>query len=130
MNYTTSNTLAAKGVRAFGAAFFLSSMAFAGYVMAGHAANASETKQVTRTVTVYTLADSPKLSETVMAICADKSVRLSDKARKACDDKAFPPLTKALTFRNSGIGGEFNSLVRQREPVNSPATPAVAAKTE
>lgn len=75
---------------------------------------AGEIKTVSRTVTVYTLTDNPKLAEQVAAICADKTVKLSDKARKACDDKAFPPLTKALQFRSSGIGGEFNTLVRNR----------------
>lgn len=94
-----------------GATAFLAACAFAGYTAAGYAA---ETKTVQRTVTVYTLSDAPKLKEQVTAICGDKTIKLSDKARKACDDNAFPPLTKALTFRNSGIGGELNALIRQR----------------
>jgi hypothetical protein len=77
-------------------------------------AQSAEVKQVTRSVTVYTLADAPKLAEVVKSICADKSVVLSQKARKACDDNAFPNLSKALAFRNSGIGAEFNTLARQR----------------
>lgn len=97
-------------VRAFGA-LVIGVAAFAG---GSQLATAAETKTTQRTVTVYTLADAPKLAEQVAAICADKSVKLSDKARKACDDKAFPPLTKALAFRSSGIGGEFNTLIRQR----------------
>lgn len=90
---------------------FFASCAFAGYTTAGHA---EETKTVTRTVTVHTLSDNPKLLEAVTAICGDTKIKLSDKARKACDDKAFPPLTKALMFRSSGVGGEFNTLYRQR----------------
>lgn len=97
-------------VRAFGA---VAIAAVCSLVVTAGNVNAAETKTVQRTVTVYTLTDAPKLAEQVAAICADKSVKLSDKARKACDDKAFPPLTKALMFRSSGIGGEFNTLIRQ-----------------
>lgn len=92
------------GVRAFGAIGLL--------VIGATAAISAETKTVTRTVTVNMLSDNPKLEATVKAICEGKFT-LSDKARKACDDKAFPPLTKALTFRNSGVGAEFNALARQ-----------------
>lgn len=88
---------------------FLIGCALAGY---GTAANAAETKTVTRIVTVNMLSDNPKLEAQVKEVCEGK-FNLSPKARKACDDKAFPPLTKALTFRNSGVGAEFNSLVRQ-----------------
>lgn len=98
-----------------GAIAFLSACAFAGYATAGHA---EEQKTLTRTVTVYTLSDNPELAKKVEAICGDKSVVLSVKARKACDDKAFPPLTKAKEFRASGIGGEFNALARQRTTEN------------
>lgn len=97
-------------VRIFARAFGV--MAIAG--MASMNAHAEETKTVSRTVTVYTLSDNPDLQKQVTAICEDKAVKLSDKARKACDDKAFPPLTKAKTFRNSGIGAEFNALARNR----------------
>jgi hypothetical protein len=83
-------------------------------IMGIHAAGAAETKVVQRTVTVYSMADAPKLEEQVKAVCADTKVKLSDKARAACDANSFPPLTKNLTFRNSGIGAEFNTLVRQR----------------
>lgn len=100
-----------KNVRALGV------LAIAGAMLAGAAINpgyAAETKTVQRTVTVYMLSDNPDLAKKVEAICSDKAVKLSDKARKACDDKAFPPLTKSLMFRSSGIGGEFNTLVRNR----------------
>jgi hypothetical protein len=90
---------------------FFAACAFAGYTTAGYA---EEQKTITRTVTVYTLSDNPELAKKVEAICGDASVKLSIKARKACDDKAFPPLTKAKEFRASGIGGEFNALARQR----------------
>lgn len=75
---------------------------------------AEETKTVTRTITVYTVDDVPELKAKLVAICGDKAVKLSDKARNACETKAYPPLTKAKTFRNSGVGAEFATLVRNR----------------
>lgn len=91
---------------------FFASMALAGYVSAGHAA---ETKEVTRKVTVYSLKeDAPAFYATVKAICDDKGVKLSDKAKLACLKDEFPSITKALKFRNAGIGAEFNTLAAQR----------------
>lgn len=75
---------------------------------------AAETKEVTRTVTVYSLSDNPKFAETVKAICDDKAIKLSDKARTMCVTGNFPNLTKALRFRNAGVGAEFNTLAAQR----------------
>lgn len=95
-------------------------LAFVGIVasmVAGYhnGATASETKQVTRTVTVYDLkADAPDFYAKVKAVCADQNVKLSDKAKTACANESFPKLTKALRFRNAGIGAEFNTLVNQR----------------
>jgi hypothetical protein len=100
----------ANRVCAFGAVAIIVS-AVAGYSTAGYAV---ETKTVQRTVTVYSLDDAPALKTAVTAICADKALKLSDKARAACDSKQFPAITKALQFRNSGIGAEFNALARQR----------------
>lgn len=94
-------------VRAFGV------VAVAALLMSG-IAHGEETKTVQRTVTVYSLSDNSELAAKVEAICSDKAVKLSDKARKACDDKAFPNLTKAKTFRNAGVGAEFNTLARNR----------------
>jgi hypothetical protein len=86
--------------------------AVAGY---HNAATASETKQVTRTVTVYDLkTDAPDFYAKVKAICGDQNVKLSDKAKIACANEQFPKLTKALRFRNAGIGAEFNTLAAQR----------------
>lgn len=86
--------------------------AIAGYSAAGYAA---ETKEVTRTVTVYSLeADAPDFYAKVKAVCADTKVVLSDKAKTACKANEFPKLTKALRFRNAGIGAEFNTLAAQR----------------
>jgi hypothetical protein len=75
---------------------------------------AAETKEVTRTVTIYSLSDNPKFAEQVKAICDDKAIKLSDKARTACVTGNFPNLTKSLRFRNAGIGAEFNTLAAQR----------------
>lgn len=97
------------------------SIAFVGFVASAvlgyhNGASASETREVTRTVTIYNLKDdNPKLYETVKAICADKSVKLSEKAKTACANDQFPRLTKALRFRNAGIGAEFNTLAAQRQ---------------
>lgn len=109
-NATTANRVfSAAGIRAFSAVSFLAICGAAGW---SSGASAEEQKTVTRTVTVHTLSDNTKLAAQVEEICEGK-YKLSDKARKACDDKAFPPLTKALTFRNSGVGAEFNALARQ-----------------
>jgi hypothetical protein len=102
-------------IRTLSAVSVLAFCAVAGYTCPSFAA---ETKTVTRTVTVNMLSDNPKLEAQVKTICEGKFT-LSDKARKACDDKAFPPLTKALTFRNSGVGAEFNALARQAGDVAS-----------
>lgn len=98
---------------------FLAVAGFVGSAVLGYcnAATASETKEVTRTVTVYSLqADNPKLFETVKAICSDKNVHLSDKAKATCASADLPnmKLTKALRFRNAGVGAEFNTLAAQR----------------
>ena len=66
--------------------------------------------QVTRTI--YDLSDFPQLSEKANAVCASKSA-LSDKLKKACESKTFPSVTKAGLFRNTGIGAELNTLMRQ-----------------
>lgn len=75
---------------------------------------AAETKEVTKTVTIYSLSDNPKFETAVKAICNDKTVKLSDKARTVCVTGEFPKLTKALRFRNAGVGAEFNTLAAQR----------------
>lgn len=98
----------------------IAAFAFIGSAVLGYhnGASASETKEVTRTVTVYSLqSDNPKLYETVKAICSDKSVKLSDKARAMCSSADLPntKLTKALRFRNAGVGAEFNTLASQRQ---------------
>lgn len=76
---------------------------------------ATETKTITRTVTIYALSDNADLQKKVEAICADSSLKLSDKAHKACEAKQFPNLVaKGQRFRNAGIGAEFNTLAAQR----------------
>lgn len=88
-------------------AFALSALAFG-------AAIAAETKEVTRTVTIYSLDDAPDFKAKVEAICKDTQIKLSDKAKSACANSTFPKLTKSLRFRNAGIGAEFNTLAMQR----------------
>ena len=104
--------LSSRKVRTSTAIIALTLCAVAGYTFPGYA---SEVKEVTRSVTVYSLPDNPKLADTLAVICGDASIKLSIKARAACESHNFPPLTKALSFRNSGIGAEFNTLARQRD---------------
>ncbi len=86
--------------------------AIAGYTTGGYAA---EVKEITVKRTVYSLdVDAPSLKTAVLAVCGDKSVKLSDKAKAACTSAQFPSVTKGGKFRNSGIGAEFNALVAQR----------------
>lgn len=78
------------------------------------AANAAETKEITRSVTVYSLSDNPEFEKKVMAVCEDKNAHLSPKARTACDTKTFPAITKtSKQFRNAGFGAELNALASQ-----------------
>lgn len=76
---------------------------------------AAETKEITKTVTIYSLSDNPKFEASVKAICGDKAVKLSDKAKTMCVVGNWPNLTKALKFRNAGVGAEFNTLAAQRD---------------
>lgn len=55
---------------------------------------------------------SEALAENFTAICASSFV-LSDKAKLACINNEMPKVAKSgETFRNTGIGGEFNTLIR------------------
>lgn len=67
-------------------------------------------KQVTRTV--KELSDFPELAAKAKAVCDGKAVK-SDRLVTACGKGEFPSVTKAGAFRNSGIGAELNTLMRQ-----------------
>lgn len=97
-------------IRPMIAVSFLALCAVSGYQTAGYAA---ETHQVTVTRTNYTFDDAPKLKAAVLVICADTKIVLSTKARIACTGDKWPAISKSLEFRNSGIGAEFNALIRQ-----------------
>jgi len=72
---------------------------------------AKQEVQVTRTV--WEISDFPKMSEQVKLVCEGKAT-LSDKLKDACKDQTkLPKVTKAGAFRNTGIGAELNSLIRQ-----------------
>jgi hypothetical protein len=85
----------------------LASVALA--VLSGAAFGKSEV-QVTRTI--WELSDFPALAEKAKAVCEGKGT-LSDKLKVACKDGNFPKVTKAGLFRNTGIGAELNTLMRQ-----------------
>ena len=58
-------------------------------------------------------ADDAAMAAKVKAVCEGKYV-LTPEARAVCDGGALPPVLKDGTrFRNSGVGAEFNTLIRQ-----------------
>jgi hypothetical protein len=70
-------------------------------------------QEVSVTRTVWEISDFPKLSEQVKTVCEGKAV-MSDKLKAACKEATLlPKVTKAGAFRNTGIGAELNSLIRQ-----------------
>jgi len=71
---------------------------------------AKSEKQVTRVT--YELSDFPSLEASAVAVCGGKA-SMSDKLKAACETKKFPSVTKAGNFRNTGIGAELNTLIRQ-----------------
>lgn len=87
----------------------LASVAILSFVSAAHAA---ETKTITRTV--YTIEDAPQLKAAVEKVCSNSALKLSDKAKSVCTSHQWPSVTKALKFRNAGIGAEFNTLIAQQ----------------
>lgn len=74
-------------------------------------AHAKKETQVTRTV--WELSDFPELEKKALAVCEGKLTR-SPRLQKACDEKAFPRVTKAGAFYNTGYGAELNALIRQQ----------------
>ena len=75
------------------------------------AAQAKVEKQVTRTV--WELSDFPELEKKATAVCESTTLVKSDRLKRACSEKAFPRVTKAGMFYNTGYGAEFNALIRQ-----------------
>jgi hypothetical protein len=80
-------------------------------------ASAKQEVQVTRTV--WELSDFPELAAKAKAIC-EGSASLSDKLKIACKANEMPKVSKSGTFRNTGIGAELNTLIRQQAPVTVP----------
>lgn len=96
-------------------ALIIASVAAASFFAVSTAtAFAAETKQVTRTVTIYSMDDFPAFRDKVKAVCGDTAVKMTDKAKNVCASQTFPKLTKGGTFRNAGVGGELNTLANQR----------------
>lgn len=85
----------------------------AAFAAEGGGAASGDTKPAGRVT--YTLADAPDLQKQVTAVCLDANVKLTDKARKACESHDFPKLTSKKNFRAQGIGGEFATLIRQKQ---------------
>ena len=71
---------------------------------------AKQEKQVTRTI--WEISDFPQLAEKAKAIC-DSHAKKSDKLSAICATGAWPSVTKAGAFRNTGAGAELNTLMRQ-----------------
>jgi hypothetical protein len=73
-------------------------------------ATAKQEKQVTRVI--WEISDFPDLEKKAREVCAGKAT-MSDKLKTACNAGTFPSVTKAGAFRNTGIGAELNTLMRQ-----------------
>jgi hypothetical protein len=73
-------------------------------------ASAKSEVQVTRTV--WEISDFPDLAAKAKAVC-EGATKKSDKLSKACASGQMPGVTKAGAFRNTGIGAELNTLIRQ-----------------
>jgi hypothetical protein len=73
--------------------------------------SAKQEKQVTRVI--WELSDFPDLEKNAKAICGSEKLVKSDKLKAACTSSVFPSVTKSGAFRNTGIGAELNTLIRQ-----------------
>ena len=92
---------------------FIISAAIVGVALfSASAAQAKKETQVTRTV--WELSDFPDLEKKAQAICENEKAVKSPRLVKACADKAFPRVTKAGAFYNTGYGAELNALIRQQ----------------
>lgn len=86
-------------------------LAFAISAQAQEAATAAPVVEVSAPVEIL---PAPQLQEDFAFICASNA-QLSDKAKLACLNNALPKVAKATTsFRNTGIGAEFNTLIRNK----------------
>jgi len=88
---------------------FILTAAFVAVAFTGPAFAKSEV-QVTRTI--WELSDFPELATKAKAVC-DGQTKKSDKLTAACKSDTLPKVTKAGAFRNTGIGAELNTLIRQ-----------------
>jgi len=93
-------------------------------VSASGIASAKQEKQVTRII--WEISDFPGLEKAALAVCSSASekgsrVVLSDKAKDVCASKHWPSITKAGLFRNTGVGAELNTLMRQASNPPAPA---------
>jgi len=71
---------------------------------------AKQEKQVTRVI--WELSDFPELAKSTDAVCKGNAVK-SAKLEAACKDQKYPSVTKAGAYRNTGVGAELNTLIRQ-----------------
>lgn len=69
-------------------------------------------KEVQTTRTVWELSDFPELATKAKAVCGNSATK-SPKLQIACKAEAWPSVTKAGAFRDTGIGAELNTLMRQ-----------------
>jgi hypothetical protein len=100
---------------------FIISASIAVFALTG---SAFAKQEVSVTRTVWEISDFPELTNKVKAVCESKVV-MSDKLKEACKDNAkLPKVTKAGAFRNTGMGAELNTLIRQSEPVKAEAPKA------
>lgn len=89
-----------------------------GFVMPVNAQEVTATP-VVATVDPETPVISATLSAAWEAIC-DSDAKLSEKAQLSCLNGQMPKVAKSGdTFRNTGIGAEFNTLIRNQSAFNT-----------
>lgn len=98
------------------------------FVATAHAQEATVTPvAATSEVVKVDPVPSEQLLTSFEAIC-DSDAKLSDKALVACANAMPPKAAKSgLIFRNTGIGAEFNTLIRNQEAFNSLPVEAATA---
>lgn len=69
-------------------------------------------KEVQTTRTIWEVSDFPELATKAKAVCGNSATK-SAKLVTACKTEAWPSVTKAGAFRDTGIGAELNTLMRQ-----------------
>lgn len=90
----------------------MNKLTFAAIAMLVAVSPAMAKKEVQTTRTVWELSDFPELATKAKAVCGNSATK-SAKLQAACKAETWPSVTKAGAFRDTGIGAELNTLMRQ-----------------